>query len=335
MSITQPYFSVIIPNYKTEPFLEQCLQSLLDQEFTDFEVILLNDGSPGVLIPSNSKKANSSADYWLRSDFKNTVLPHKTPLENQCNYIFQEVAGKDKRFVLIEKVNSGQGPTRNMGIKQSKGKRLVLLDCDDFLPGDYLMRAYEATKTQTDSISYGQLQVYDEGKRIEFDKTQKFVPKRNNLTTILLYPTWTINPVNYFWDLDLLKKYNVGFPDPKRHGEDTSFIIDCVLAMYKEYGSKALKTFNKVDIFYQYRSFPYQNYKADNFEIDLFTDTTYYMKKRLKDLRKISFKHEVLGWLFIVRFTCYKLKLQHHGFKRLFYNITAKFFTIIASVLCI
>ncbi|NJK71339.1 MAG: glycosyltransferase, partial [Thermales bacterium] len=43
-----PFFTIIMPNYKTEAFLEEALDSVLNQTFTDYECILVNDGSPGV-----------------------------------------------------------------------------------------------------------------------------------------------------------------------------------------------------------------------------------------------------------------------------------------------
>lgn len=93
-----PTISVIIPVYNVEPFLRRCLDSLLDQTYTDWEAICVNDGSPD----------NSQA-------------------------ILEEYAKKDSRFIVIEKENGGVSSARNTGMESATGEYITFLDPDDFI----------------------------------------------------------------------------------------------------------------------------------------------------------------------------------------------------------
>lgn len=97
-----PFFSVIIPLYNKENLVEQTIKSLLSQLFTDFEVIIINDGST-----DNSLKK----------------IKHLT----------------DSRFKVITQENKGASHARNLGIEKSEGKYLALLDADDFWYNNHLL----------------------------------------------------------------------------------------------------------------------------------------------------------------------------------------------------
>ena len=91
------YFSIIIPVYKVEAYLRQCVDSVLAQTFRNFEVILVDDGSP-----------------------------------DKCPEICDEYAEKDTRVTVIHKQNGGQASARNVGMKIAKGQYLIFLDSDDY-----------------------------------------------------------------------------------------------------------------------------------------------------------------------------------------------------------
>lgn len=95
--------SVVIPIYNTEKYLHECLQSVQDQTFTDFEVVMVNDGS-----------TDTSAD------------------------IAAQFSRADSRFRLVNKPNGGPSAARNKGIEESKGEFLLFLDSDDALHHDAL-----------------------------------------------------------------------------------------------------------------------------------------------------------------------------------------------------
>lgn len=108
----KPKFSIIVPIYNMEKYLEQCIKSVISQSFTDYELLLIDDGS-------NDKTSTICKKY-----------------ENEkIKYIYQK--------------NSGVSVARNTGIKKSKGKWIIFIDPDDWIEKDYL---YEFNERITDDI---------------------------------------------------------------------------------------------------------------------------------------------------------------------------------------
>lgn len=91
-----PTISIIIPVYKVEKYLSKCLDSIVAQTFTDWECILIDDGSP-----------------------------------DASGKICDEYVQKDPRFVVIHKVNAGVSAARNDGLKKARGKWISFVDSDD------------------------------------------------------------------------------------------------------------------------------------------------------------------------------------------------------------
>ena len=98
-----PTVSIIIPVYNVEPYLRQCLDSVISQTFTDWECILVNDGS--------TDKSGSICD---------------------------EYASKDSRLKVIHKVNGGSSAARNTGLEYIVGEYVFFMDSDDWVDVDYL-----------------------------------------------------------------------------------------------------------------------------------------------------------------------------------------------------
>lgn len=100
-----PKFSIIIPVYNVEPYLRECLDSVLAQTCADWEAICVNDGS---------------TDGSLG--------------------ILREYAARDGRFVVIDQENSGLSAARNAGIRAAKGEYILFLDSDDWIVQEALER---------------------------------------------------------------------------------------------------------------------------------------------------------------------------------------------------
>ena len=92
-----PKISVIVPVYKVEKYIHRCVDSILGQTYADFELILVDDGSP-----------------------------------DGCPQLCDANAQKDNRVVVIHKENGGLSSARNAGMKMARGKYISFLDSDDF-----------------------------------------------------------------------------------------------------------------------------------------------------------------------------------------------------------
>ena len=110
--------SIIVPIYNVEKYLRQCLDSIQDQSYQNFECLLINDGSP-----------DNSAD------------------------ICKEYVSKDPRFRYIEKENGGVSSARNLGIECSVGAYITFIDSDDWVDSDYLEVLYNALIDENADIS--------------------------------------------------------------------------------------------------------------------------------------------------------------------------------------
>ena len=102
--------SVIVPVYNTEKYLKNCIDSLLKQNFEDYEIIVINDLSPG------------NAEEIIKSY-------------------------NDKKIVYIKnKTNKGIGYNRNLGIKKAKGEYVCFIDSDDYVKEDFISKMYNYSK---------------------------------------------------------------------------------------------------------------------------------------------------------------------------------------------
>ena len=98
-----PKISVIVPVYKVEPYLRQCVDSILSQTYVNLEIILVDDGSP-----------------------------------DNCGDICDEYSKKDNRVIVIHKENGGLSDARNVGIEISTGECLTFIDSDDWVEIDMI-----------------------------------------------------------------------------------------------------------------------------------------------------------------------------------------------------
>ena len=98
-------FSVIIPIYKVEKYLHECVDSVLSQTYTDYEIILVDDGSP-----------------------------------DDCPKMCDEYAKQDNRIKVVHQANAGLACARNSGIKVATGEYIVCIDSDDYLKDSSILQ---------------------------------------------------------------------------------------------------------------------------------------------------------------------------------------------------
>lgn len=115
-----PKISVIIPVYKVEQYVRECLDSILEQTFTDWECIMIDDGSP-----------------------------------DQSGAICDEFAQKDSRFQVVHKENGGVTEARRTGLRYSHSEWITFVDSDDTLPTTALADFWDKAQTGKYSMVVG------------------------------------------------------------------------------------------------------------------------------------------------------------------------------------
>lgn len=99
-----PKVSIIVPVYKVEKYLDRCIQSILNQIEKDWELLLIDDGSP-----------------------------------DNSGIICERYASVDSRIIVYHKTNSGVSSARNLGLDYAKGEWICFIDSDDYISEDFLM----------------------------------------------------------------------------------------------------------------------------------------------------------------------------------------------------
>ena len=127
--------SIIVPVYKTAEFLPRCIESLLDQDYENIEILMINDGSP----------------------------------DNSAEIIEEYREANPAKIVLINKENQGAGEARNTGINKAKGKWLCFVDSDDYVERDYVSAMLRAALDMNADIAVSNLFLEKEnGRKIVF-----------------------------------------------------------------------------------------------------------------------------------------------------------------------
>ncbi len=129
-----PTISVVVPVYNVEPFLDECVSSILSQTFSDFELILVDDGSPD--------RCPQMCDAW---------------------------AEKDERIKVIHKKNGGAAEARNHGICLASGQYISFIDSDDWVEPSFLAVLYEGIQSGNyDIVQCNFRRIYEDGSEYPF-----------------------------------------------------------------------------------------------------------------------------------------------------------------------
>lgn len=181
-----PKVSVIVPVYKAEKYLRQCIESILAQTFIDWECILVDDGSP-----------------------------------DRSGTICDEYAARDARIRVIHKENGGVSSARNMALGRMTGMWLTFVDSDDCLYPNALQRWVEvAEQNNLDLIQCHFNREYKEG-QVEGNATEvltaaHYADSENYLTCV-----W-----GTIFKTTIVKEHALRFDDNLKLGEDQIFLLN-------------------------------------------------------------------------------------------------------------
>ncbi len=207
------FFSVIVPVYKVESYLSNCIESVLGQTFSDFELILVDDGSP-----------------------------------DTCPEICDRYGEKDERIKVVHKPNGGLASARRAGIKVAEGEYVYNLDSDDLIEEDTLEYAYnKIMETGCEIVSFSYRWVkggrtvnitndgLDEGFYAEKDIERYIYPR--------LLMDKNMNHISYYLagkaiKRELLTPHQLNVSEEISLGEDLCCVVPCYLSAKSAYISK-------------------------------------------------------------------------------------------------
>lgn len=155
MQLTQPMVSVIVPVYKVERYLEQCLVSIVHQSYQDLEILLVDDGSP-----------------------------------DNCPQLCDMWAQRDSRIHVIHKPNGGLSDARNAGLRQAHGDLVAFVDSDDWLALDMIEKMTDAMlRNQADMVVCQYVVAYADGrfeKRAPENGPEEILNQQQALSELLI-----------------------------------------------------------------------------------------------------------------------------------------------------
>lgn len=216
-----PEFSVIVPVYKTEQYVGRCIASILDQTNADFELILIDDGSP-----------------------------------DRSGAICDEYAARDDRIRVIHQKNKGVSAARNAGLDAAQGKYIVFVDSDDTVDINYLecMQDYDA-----DMVIAGVKSYSVDGSQVS--RISLLQEECKVLSSALICKMIRNHSFNYTvskrYLREMIQKENLRFVEYMDLGEDTLFVshylckcnsiqfVSRTPYLYYQYGEKTLSSFSE------------------------------------------------------------------------------------------
>lgn len=153
----KPLFSVIVPAYNVEEYISQCINSVLEQNFTDYELIIVDDGS--------TDHTGKICDEYQKSRDKHDKNQPNTSIVAQNS---KDVNSETDRALIkiIHQANAGLSAARNAGVKVANGEYLIFLDGDDYLEEGALSAIQNGLEPELDLLRYQAQEVFPDGRKV-------------------------------------------------------------------------------------------------------------------------------------------------------------------------
>lgn len=180
--------SIIIPAYNVEKYIEKCIISILEQTYTNIEVIVVNDGST-----------------------------------DSTGNIVDNLSQHDSRVRVLHKKNAGVSAARNSGIKASAGEYVVFVDGDDYIARDYVEYMLSLVENTSSDFCLSKYCYTKSGEvQTENEYIEKLQPE--DATALLLSPTIIVGCWNKIFKRSLIVDNNIWFSTTLFYGEGLTFI---------------------------------------------------------------------------------------------------------------
>lgn len=191
-----PKISVIVPVYNVEEYLPKCLESIMAQSFKDFELLLIDDGTP-----------------------------------DRSGVICDEYAKRDSRIMVVHQKNLGVSAARNRGMEIARGNYVVFVDSDDWVEANYLKDLYDALPDYLlrGLVIEGLKKIYPDGaveyiplEETFFSKSEIYRILTEQIDRALGYPSAKL------YNLSLIREKGISFSTEISLLEDQIFLLDYI-----------------------------------------------------------------------------------------------------------
>lgn len=170
--------SIVVAIYKSAPFLDKLITSIICQTYKNLEIILVDDGSP-----------------------------------DESGTICDNYAKKDPRIVVIHKQNGGACEARNVGIEKATGDYLMIVDGDDWLSLDYVDYLLNiAVSTNSELAFSSNIFTTRDQQQISHDTIEIWTPEK--AACAIIYPYMDIGPWNKIYKMSLIRENHISFSVP-------------------------------------------------------------------------------------------------------------------------
>lgn len=185
-----PQISIVVPIYKVEKYLSECIDSILSQSFSNFELLLIDDGSP-----------------------------------DNCGVICDEYAKKDNRIKVFHQPNGGASKARNLGIKKACAHWITFIDADDLINKSFLENLYQpTTQLPIDFVHAGCLK-FNEDKKFSIEQSYEYYKGNDPIYLINNIRGLTFSKL---YKLDIILKNNIFYNEKIKYAEDMIFTLDYI-----------------------------------------------------------------------------------------------------------
>lgn len=181
--------SIVIPAYNAEQYIEECVNSILKQSYSNLEIIIVNDGS----------------------------------IDNTSN-IVRKIAKQDNRIIVIDKLNEGAPKARNLGIEKSHGEYILFFDADDFMNDGCIKTMVTTIEKYNADVYVGSYCHCDEKgnliRKFLYKATKEKISAKNINKVLLINPL----PGNKLYKSKVIKENNIRFSNVMI-GQDLNFFL--------------------------------------------------------------------------------------------------------------
>ena len=187
--------SIVIPVYNSERYIKQCLDSIISQDFTNLDIIIVDDGS-------------SDNSYKICEKYKNI----------------------DLRIRLYRQENKGVSAARNKGISEAVGEYIIFIDSDDYVDSKFVSRMVDNLLKESSDLVITNYKIFNtDTKEIEYNSNRK----SELLSSLSFFSNYWTNyhlgyvnaPWNKIYKMDIISEHNLTFPIDISMGEDGYFNV--------------------------------------------------------------------------------------------------------------